>query len=460
METDTIAAIATAMSPAGIGIIRVSGEDAVKIVHPLFHDKAGRHVLSDYAAGTIHYGFLQDHEQVLDEVMVSVMKAPASYTAEDTVEINCHGGILVMQKILDAVLKNGARLAEPGEFTKRAFLNGRIDLTEAEAVMDVIGSQSEYALRGSVSRLQGRLADEIHALREEILHELAFIEAALDDPEHYSLDGYADILQEKLQNYMERLQRLIDSYEEGKLLRDGIHAVIVGKPNAGKSSFLNLLLGEDRAIVTDIPGTTRDTLEERVQIEGILLCLTDTAGIRDTGDPIEKIGVEKAKTALCDSDLVIYVADSSRPIDEDDRAIWPLLADKKVILLLNKSDLESKLTEQELIDALPADTKILRTSIPAQEGLQEFGDTLQEMFFHGEIFASNEVQIASLRHKEALRRAYESLREVEKSIAGHMEEDFFSIDLADACAALGEITGEQAREDLVDKIFAEFCMGK
>ena len=460
MKTDTIAAIATAVSDSGIGIIRISGEEAVSIADTSVRLGQGKKKRKDAESHTIHYGFVLDGERVLDEVMVSVMKAPRSYTAEDTVEINCHGGVLMVRRILETILKNGARMAEPGEFTKRAFLNGRIDLSEAEAVMDIIHAKNEYALEASVKQLKGFVSAKIKKLREEILYEIAFIESALDDPEHISLDGYPKRLKEKTDSVLEELRGLALSADNGKILKEGINTVIVGKPNAGKSSLLNILVGEDRAIVTDIAGTTRDILEESVRIHGIGLNIIDTAGIRFTQDVVEKIGVEKAKKYANEADLILYVTDSSVPLDKSDEEIMDLIQDKKCIILLNKSDLETVVTEDLLRQRFKKDCLILKTSIKDQTGLDQFEQILKDMFFDGQIRTNDEVYITNMRHKEAILNAAESMEMVKKSLEDQMPEDFYSIDLMSAYASLGTITGEEVGEDLVNEIFSKFCMGK
>ena len=459
-ETETIAAIATALSDSGIGIIRISGEDAIPVGDRIYRSKKGCHSLKDYGSHTIHYGFIVDGDEILDEVMISVMKAPKSYTREDTVEINCHGGILVMRRILEAVLANGARLAEPGEFTKRAFLNGRIDLAKAEAVMDLIKSRNEYAMKASVSQLEGSVSGCIRNLRQEILTELAFIESALDDPEHISTEGYPERLSAKVDELIERCRKLIASADNGKLLREGINTVIVGKPNAGKSSLMNLLAGHERAIVTDIAGTTRDTLEEAVSLHGISLNIIDTAGIRSTSDAVEKIGVEKAVRYAKDADLILYIADSSMPLNESDEHILHLIRGKKCIALMNKSDLPPVLSEEELKSRLPEGVPVVKVSVKENTGLDEFEKILTEMFFSGKISFNEEVIITNMRHKEALQNACDSLLEVKKSLEARMPEDFYSIDLMSAYASLGEILGEEVGEDLVNEIFSKFCMGK
>ena len=470
-ENETIAAIATALSDSGIGIVRISGENAIYIIDNIFRSVAGRRILTKVQSHTIHYGYIVDSdENVIDEVMVAVMKAPRSYTTEDTVEINCHGGVLVMQKVLEAVLHAGARLAQPGEFTKRAFLNGRIDLSRAEAVIDVIHSQNEYALSSSVSQLKGQLSNKIHTLREDILYQIAFIESALDDPEHISLDGYPEQLAVKVTYFQQEIAKLLATADNGRLIKEGISTVIVGKPNAGKSSLLNMLLGEDRAIVTEIAGTTRDALHETINLHGISLNMIDTAGIHETQDVVEKIGVERAKKYAMDADLILYVVDASGNIDEDDQNIISLLDGKKAIILLNKSDLENKITEESLKENLAKrlkhreDIRILRTSTidPSSEnsGMEELEETIRNMFFEGKLKQNNELVVTNLRHKEALQDALNSLKLVERSIEDGMPEDFYSIDLTSAYASLGKIIGEEVDEDVVNEIFSKFCMGK
>lgn len=465
---DTIAAIATAVSDSGIGIVRISGDDAIEIADMVYRSKTGKKRLADVQSHTLHYGFIYDGDSLVDEVMVAVMKAPNTYTRENTVEIDCHGGIFVMNKILGAVLKNGCRLAQPGEFTKRAFLNGRIDLSKAEAVMDIINSKNEFALKASVSQLKGSLSDMVKALRADILYEIAFIESALDDPEHISLDGYRERLEKKLLSVQSDLKKLIDSADNGKLLKDGINTVIVGKPNVGKSSLLNILVGEERAIVTSVAGTTRDVLEESVRLGGVVLNIIDTAGIRDTDDEVEKIGVAKALEYANNADLIIYVVDSSRELDENDDEIMNLIAEKKIIALLNKTDLEQAVSEQKLADFIKKMTcmsenkgfRIIKTSTKENIGIDEFENAIREMFFGGELNINDEIYIISQRHKEALLESYESIEHVFESLKNDMPEDFYSIDLMSAYASLGRIIGEEVGDDLVNEIFGKFCMGK
>lgn len=470
MQTDTIAAIATAVSDSGIGIIRISGSDALLVADKVYRSPKNQKKLSQAASHTIHYGYIYDEDELIDEVMVAIMLSPHSYTTEDTVEINCHGGILVMNRILETVLHHGARLAQPGEFTKRAFLNGRIDLSKAEAVMDLIHSKNEFAMKASVNQLKGSVSAKVRSLREDILYEIAFIESALDDPEHISLEGYPDKLMAKTRGLSQELKKLIDSADNGKMLKDGIRTVILGKPNAGKSSLLNVLVGEDKAIVTSVAGTTRDVLEESIKLHGIGLNMIDTAGIRDTEDEVEKIGVEKARKYANQADLVIYVVDSSRELDENDEEIIELIRDKKVIVLLNKTDLEPVVTEEQIKDKFREiyegeekhddSLHVIRTSTKDNTGIDEFEKTIQDMFFAGRIAVNDEIYITNQRHKEALVEAYDSLKMVQKSLEDEMPEDFYSIDLMSAYASLGRIIGEEVGEDLVNEIFSKFCMGK
>ena len=463
MKTDTIAAISTAMTNSGIGIIRISGDEAISIANKIVVFKNNHKKLVDVKSHTINYGFIYDGNDFIDEVMVSVMKAPNSYTTEDTVEINCHGGIMVMNTILEVVIKNGARLAEPGEFTKRAFLNGRIDLTKAEAVMDVINSKNVYAMKSSAKQLKGEIYNIIKGLRDDIIYEIAFIESALDDPEHISLDGYPEKLSVKVNDLILKIDSLLKKYDNGKIIKEGINTVIVGKPNVGKSSLLNLLAGEEKAIVTDIAGTTRDILEESVRMHDILLNIIDTAGIRNTEDVVEKIGVDKAKKYANDADLVIFVVDSSVPLEKTDKEIIELIKDKKVIVLLNKSDLETVVSEdtiKEIWNNNENKFSIIKTSTKENLGMDVLENTVKEMFFKGDISFNDEIFITSLRHKEALSDAHNALKMVIRSLEDEMPEDFYSIDLMSAYASLGFIIGEEVGEDLVNEIFAKFCMGK
>ena len=452
MIKDTIAAIATAMSSSGIGIVRMSGPDSFEIIDKIFHPKKAGKKLSNEKGYSLHYGFIKDGEDFIDEVLVLAMRGPHSYTAEDTIEIDCHGGIFVVKKILETTIKYGARVAEPGEFTKRAFLNGRIDLSQAEAVIDVINAKNEMALKSSLSQLKGSVHTKIVSLREEILYEIAFIESALDDPEHISLDEYPETLLPKVQKINQELKKLLLTCDNGRFLKEGIQTVIVGKPNAGKSSLMNVLVGEERAIVTDIAGTTRDIIEEHISLNGISLNMIDTAGIRNTEDVVENIGVSKAKEYAEKADLILYVVDGTKKMDEADEEIWPILENKKVIILLNKSDLDNILTKEYLENKFSH--PVIPISAKEETGINILEDTLKEMFFQGEISFNDEVYITNMRHKEAIQNALESMQLVEGSIIDGMPEDFFSIDLMNAYKALGIVIGEEIEDDLANEIFS------
>lgn len=459
-KNETIAAIATHLSESGISIIRVSGPDAFYIGDSVFKGVDGGKV-SLYKSHTIHYGFIYDKEEIVDEVMLSIMKAPKSYTTEDTIEINCHGGLLITQKVLEIVIKNGARLALPGEFTKRAFLNGRIDLTKAEAIMDVISADNNLALKASMNHLRGDIYNKISEFRNVLIHETAFIESALDDPEHISLDGYSDQLYEKINIILSELIKMEESAKNGQIIKDGILTVIVGKPNAGKSSFLNMLLGKDKAIVTDIAGTTRDALEQNIKINDISLNIVDTAGIRFTKDEVEKIGVCKAKEYINDADLVLYVVDLSVPLDENDRDIINLIKDKKTIILFNKNDLESVINIDDVIDSFNSDNmSFLKVSSKEKIGLYDFEEKIKDFVFDNNISFNSELIITNVRHHEKIAETIDSLKLVINSIENCMPEDFLTIDLMSAYESLGNIIGEEISEDLVNEIFSKFCMGK
>ncbi len=469
----TIAAVSTAVSNAGIGIVRMSGPEAFAIADRVYKGKKEKR-LSGQKSHTIHYGYIMDGEFMIDEVLVMLMRGPHSYTGEDTVEINCHGGVYVVKRILELLISRGARPAEPGEFTKRAFLNGRLDLSQAEAVGDLIVSQNQYALRNSVSQLRGNIRDKITGIREQIIYHTAFIETALDDPEHISVDGYGDKLREIVENLRKEIQKLIDTYDSGRIMKEGIQTVILGRPNAGKSSLMNVLLGEDRAIVTDIAGTTRDILEEHINLEGISLNIVDTAGIRQTQDVVEQIGVERARSYADQADLIIYVIDASMPLDESDHEILRLIEGKTSIILLNKSDLDMVVTEADVertyfasnpsIENVKEIKKftipVISISVTEKNGINLLKETLKLMFFEGNLAFNDEIYITNIRQKTALWDAFSSLEKVIDSIEAGMPEDFYSIDLMDAYEALGRITGETMGEDLVNEIFSKFCMGK
>ncbi len=457
----TIAAISTAMSNSGIGIVRMSGSQAVEIADKVYVSKSNKK-LSKQKTHTIHYGYIADEEEIIDEVLVMLMRGPHTYTGEDTVEINCHGGVFVMKRILEVLIKNGARPAEPGEFTKRAFLNGKMDLSQAEAVGDLIVAQNEYALQSSIEQLKGNVRNKITEIRSKIIYHTAFIETALDDPEHISVDGYGETLKLVVEELLLELCSLLNSCEDGRIIKEGLRTVILGKPNAGKSSLLNLLVKEDRAIVTDIAGTTRDTLEEHINLQGISLNIIDTAGIRETGDLVEQIGVDKAREQAELADLILYVIDASVPLDESDKEIFELIENKKTILLLNKTDLERLVSRNEVEsnEKISKEVKIIEFSAKEQSGLEELEETIKDMFFAGNLAFNDEIYITNVRHKTALKEAKEALEKVMESIDMGMPEDFYSIDLMDAYELLGSITGETIGEDLVNEIFSKFCMGK
>ncbi|MDD3139785.1 MAG: tRNA uridine-5-carboxymethylaminomethyl(34) synthesis GTPase MnmE [Lachnospiraceae bacterium] len=470
MINQTIAAVATAMTNSGIGIVRISGPESFDIIDKIYRKSklnSNKKKLSSEQSHTIHYGYIVDEEETIDEVLILLMRGPRSFTGEDTVEIDCHGGVFVVNKILETVVKYGARPADPGEFTKRAFLNGRIDLSQAEAVIDVINAKNEYALKSSVNQLKGSVQEKISDIRKKIIYHTAFIETALDDPEHINMDGYGEQLKITVDKLQNEIQELLMSSDNGRIIKEGIQTVIVGKPNAGKSSLLNALVGKERAIVTDIEGTTRDILEEHINLNGISLNVIDTAGIRDTEDKIEKIGVDKAKDYAKDADLIIYVVDASRKFDENDDAIFQMIKEKQTVILLNKSDLDTVITKQMIVELLHdsnhselKNIQMIEISAKKEQGIRELEETLKQMFFKGNISFNDEIFITNMRQKKALQDAYESLQKVNASIENNMPEDFYTIDLLDAYESLGNITGETIGEDLVNEIFSKFCMGK
>ncbi|MGL5260586.1 MAG: tRNA uridine-5-carboxymethylaminomethyl(34) synthesis GTPase MnmE [Lachnospiraceae bacterium] len=461
MKTDTIASIATSLNDAGISIIRISGEQSISIINSIYKSKNNKTLL-DYKANTIHFGYIYDKDVLMDEVMVSIFKAPYSFTTENTVEINCHGGVFITKKILDLILSLGIRLAEPGEFTKRAFLNGRIDLSKAEAIMDLIQAKNGYALKSSISQIQGKLEYKIRNIREQILYEIAFIESALDDPEHVSIDGYSEELLKKCFVLLEELNILINTFDNGKLLKEGINTVILGKPNAGKSSLLNKLIREDKAIVTNIEGTTRDVLEQSIKIEDIHLNLVDTAGIRDTENEIEKIGVELSKKYAMKADLILFLIDSSNLLNENDLEIINLIKNKKVIIVLNKCDLEQVIKKEDIDKIIDhtIDYEVIQISTKEDRGIELLEKTIHTMFIQGAINFNDEIIITNVRHKNEIQCAISSIEQVKQGIEHSMPEDFLTIDLMNAYMSLGYIIGEEMEEDLVNEIFSKFCTGK
>ncbi|MBP3753347.1 MAG: tRNA uridine-5-carboxymethylaminomethyl(34) synthesis GTPase MnmE [Lachnospiraceae bacterium] len=476
VNSSTIAAISTALSESGIGIIRVSGPDAVSVCSNILFDAKGNKVLDSMDASTFRHLYVRDGEESVDECIVLLYRAPHSYTGEDIVEIQCHGGIFLLKKVLDLVIKNGAVHAMPGEFTRRAFLNGKMDLAQAEAVMDLISSRSEAALRASRDQMSGRVSDVIKDLRAKLLYETAYIESAIDDPEHYDLTGYDNHIEEVVKDVSGVIKNLIGSYDSGRFVREGIDTCIAGRPNSGKSSLLNLLTGQDRAIVSDIPGTTRDTIEEYVRLDEILLKLTDTAGIRKTDDPIESIGTRKAMDAASGADLILFMIDASDLLTTDDMEIFSSVYTGKCIIILNKADKTLKikpkdiyehfrysadaslqeLSEEEFFDRYPC----IIMSASGGQGLDDLKRCIKKLFMSGRINSSSEVVITGLRHKELLMQADESLSNVLECISSGMETDIYTVDLYDAYRSLGLIIGEEIGDDLANEIFSKFCMGK
>lgn len=471
---DTVAAIATSSKDGSISVIRVSGEKSLASVSSIFFDSQGNSIsLDSCETHTVHYGFIRNEEnEVLDEVLVLVMKAPKSYTAEDVVEIQCHGGYLICNLILECLIRTGVRVAEPGEFTKRAFLNGRIDLSQAEAVMDVIQSKSNLALKNSLTQLRGSVKEKIVNIREVLLEDIAYLEAALDDPEHISLDGFSEQIRTHVLFLQGEVDHLIENSQNGRMIKEGIYTAIVGKPNVGKSSFLNCILREDRAIVTDIPGTTRDTLEEDVRIGSVLLHLIDTAGIRESNDVIENIGIHKTKESIQKADFIICMIDSTTQLTEEDLYVLEESRKTAGVILLNKSDLEVLISSDEFpilceemkspewAQEMLSNKRIFSFSSKDGDGLEDLEDYVREQFLQDKISYNDEIYITNARQKENLMDTAESLLQLMESIDTGMPEDLFSIDLLNAYESLGKIIGETVEEDIINKIFKDFCMGK
>lgn len=457
IHTDTIAAIATGMNTAGIGIIRISGDDSFSVVKDIFKTPSGKS-LENIESHHVYYGYIYDNDEMIDEVLLVPMQAPHSYTTEDTIEIDCHGGLIVMNRLLETVLKHGARAAEPGEFTKRAFLGGRIDLSKAEAVADLIDSKNRYAASNSLKHLTGNLFDILCNIKDKLLYELAYIEAAIDDPEHYDLSGYPEELKRKTEKLIDEISELIESYNDGKILYEGINTVILGKPNAGKSSILNNLLGTERAIVTDIAGTTRDSISEQIVIDGINLNITDTAGIHDTEDTVESIGVDKSKKLAEDADLILMVVDSSVPLDDSDKEIFNLIKYKKALILYNKNDLVPKVSLDEI--KMYGSYPVISVSAKENAGLDLFKKYIKDNYLNGTLKYNDEIFISNQRQLQLLTDSVNSLKEVLVSIDNGMPEDCFSIDLTNAYDDLCRITGESVSDDVINEVFSRFCMGK
>nr|WP_074351803.1 tRNA uridine-5-carboxymethylaminomethyl(34) synthesis GTPase MnmE [Proteiniborus sp. DW1] len=460
LDFDTIAAIATAPGEAGIGIIRISGKHAIDVGDKIFKNKKELS-LRECEERKLNYGYVYDPKdgKKIDEVLVVYIKAPYTYTKEDIVEINCHGGVIPVRRILEVVLENGARLAERGEFTKRAFLNGRIDLSQAEAVMDLISAKTDTSFDVSLNQLEGSISSEVKKLQKVLLGMLAHVEASIDFPEDDVEDLTYNSLQEQGNLVLDKINSLLSTVYTGKILREGLKTVILGKPNVGKSSLLNAILRENRAIVTDIPGTTRDVIEEYANIRGVPLKIIDTAGIRETEDIVERLGVDRAKELLNEADLVITVFDTSKELSEEDYDIIDLVKDKKAIILLNKSDLPSKLNEEDIIKHLP-NKKIINTAISMNEGIDNLEETIEDMFLSTEVKISDNTIITNVRHRDQLLKAKDNIEDALNSLASGMPVDCIEVDIKNCWQNLGEITGDTVGEDIIDKIFSEFCIGK
>ena len=454
----TIVSISTAPGIGGIGIIRMSGEKSFEIIEKIFKPKTHQNI-EEIKGYTIKYGNIVENEEIIDEVLVSYFKAPRSYTTEDMCEINSHGGNVIVRKILEICLKNGAELAEPGEFTKRAFLNGRIDLAQAESVIDVINAKSDKEAKSGIKQLEGFLSKEIKTIKQEILDVLVNVEVTIDYPEYDTPEVQENEMKSMLESVESRLQKLEKSFDNGKILKEGIKTAIIGKPNAGKSSLLNAILKEERAIVTDIAGTTRDTIEEFVTINGIPLKLVDTAGIRQASDEVEKIGVEKSIKQAEEADLIIAIFDSSKQLTEEDIEILKLIKNKESIILLNKSDLNSVIMEND--ERLKDVTKnILRISALNKTGIEELYEKISEMFNLNEINFDNEILITNIRHKNIISKALENVKKANEALYLNMPVDIITIYIKDILEDLGEITGEVVSEDVINEIFSKFCLGK
>ncbi|MDT3700056.1 MAG: tRNA uridine-5-carboxymethylaminomethyl(34) synthesis GTPase MnmE [Thermincola sp.] len=459
MFEDTIAAIATPIGAAGIGIVRISGKDALTIAEKVFQSKNKKRLL-EIRHYTMIYGHIIDKNKgIVDEVLVSVMLGPHSFTAENVIEINCHGGVVAVRKILEVVLDAGARLAEPGEFSKRAFLNGRIDLAQAESIIDLINAKTDKSLQVAINQLEGKLSGQIKLINGELLGLIAQIEAGIDFPEHDIEKLSRAQIANKTEELLQQINRMIDSADTGRVFREGLKTVIIGKPNVGKSSLLNALLKEKRAIVTDIPGTTRDVIEVIINIKGIPLKLVDTAGIRETDDIVEKIGVEKTKEASEEADLILLMIDASTGITENDLQLLPLIKGKKSLIIFNKIDLKENFAFPDSTQFL-GEYEFVETSLVNGQGLLQLENKIENLVYTGMVISHNDLMVTNVRHKNSLVRAAESLTNTLSAIQGQLPTDCFAIDLKSAWEALGEITGETVGEDLVDQIFSRFCIGK
>ncbi|MDQ0903046.1 tRNA uridine-5-carboxymethylaminomethyl(34) synthesis GTPase MnmE [Paenibacillus sp. V4I7] len=458
MLNDTIAAISTPLGEGGIAVIRVSGDEAVPLVERIFRSKTKLSVAETH---TVHYGFIIEpaSAQKVEEVLVTLMKAPRSFTMEDVVEVSCHGGIVSVKKVLDLLLQQGVRLAEPGEFTKRAFLNGRIDLTQAEAVIDLIRAKSDRAFKVALKQVEGNLSKQIKHLRYILVELMAHVEVNIDYPEHDVEEMTNTFIKSKCDTVMLEIDRLLVTAEQGKILREGIETAIVGKPNVGKSSLLNELAQENRAIVTDIPGTTRDVIEEFVNIGGIPLKLLDTAGIRETSDLVEQIGVERSKTALAEADLILLVLNSNEELEFDEIALMKQLADKQTIVILNKTDLSRKLNVEQVLSYFPQE-RIVELSLIENKGIEDLEKAIAAIFFEGKLESSDLTYVSNIRHISLLKQAKRSLQDALDANEQYVPIDMIQIDIRAAWEQLGEIIGDSVGESLIDQIFTQFCLGK
>jgi len=457
MEFDTITAISTPVGEGAISIVRLSGEEAIAITNRLFQGKD----LTKVDSHTLHYGKMMDPktDTVLDEVIVSIMRAPKTFTCEDVVEINCHGGLVAVQRVLQLVLDEGVRLAEPGEFTKRAFLNGRIDLSQAEAVMDVIQSKTNEAMNVALGQLDGKLSQLIHKLRQELIETIAHVEVNIDYPEYDDVEEMShEMMEEKTSYVKDEIEKLLQVAKQGKILREGIKTAIVGRPNVGKSSLMNSLVQEEKAIVTDIPGTTRDVIEEYVNVRGIPLQLIDTAGIRETEDIVEKIGVERSHKILQEADLVLFMLNYNEALLEDDRKIFDMLQDMNYIVIVNKTDLEQRLNMEEIHQL--AKGQVLTTSLVHDEGVDQLENALSDIFFQGNIMVENNMVVSNARHIQLLNQAQKTLEDARNALQMQLPLDMVQIDVTRTWELLGEIVGDTASESLIDQLFSQFCLGK
>ncbi|HFZ5600346.1 TPA: tRNA uridine-5-carboxymethylaminomethyl(34) synthesis GTPase MnmE [Staphylococcus aureus] len=459
MDLDTITSISTPMGEGAIGIVRLSGPQAIEIADKLYK---GKHLLNDVPSHTINYGHIMDPEskEVVEEVMVSVLRAPKTFTREDIIEINCHGGILTINRVLELTMTYGARMAEPGEFTKRAFLNGRIDLSQAEAVMDFIRSKTDRASKVAMNQIEGRLSDLIKKQRQSILEILAQVEVNIDYPEYDDVeDATTEFLLEQSKEIKQEINRLLDTGAQGKIMREGLSTVIVGKPNVGKSSMLNNLIQDNKAIVTEVAGTTRDVLEEYVNVRGVPLRLVDTAGIRETEDIVEKIGVERSRKALSQADLILFVLNNNEALTQEDYTLYEVVKNEDVIVIVNKMDLEQNIDINEVKDMI-GDTPLIQTSMLKQEGIDELEIQIRDLFFGGEVQNQDMTYVSNSRHISLLKQARQTIQDAIDAAESGVPMDMVQIDLTRTWEILGEIIGETASDELIDQLFSQFCLGK